>query len=199
MARVAPAARFTKSPAPAAQPGRLALIAFWDDDEALDRFRAESAFAARFAGGWQVRLQPLRAFGAWPGLPADTPRARRVDHEGPAVVLTLARTRMPKVVRFLRTSFPAEARVVDAPGLLWATAMARPPFFATCSLWESGEALSEYAYGSTEPTAHPDAIAVDRATPFHHESAFIRFRPYRSEGHLDGRNPLPEAAAASLT
>jgi hypothetical protein len=103
-----------------------------------------------------------------------------------------------RIPRFLRTSSKAEARVVGAPGVIWATALARPPFFATCSLWESTDALSEYAYGSTEPTAHPDAIAVDRATPFHHQSAFIRFRPYRSQGHLDGRNPLPAAAAAAL-
>jgi hypothetical protein len=35
-------------------------------------------------------------------------------------------------------------------------------------------------------------IATDRAKPFHHQSAFIRFRPYGSEGKLDGRNPLAE-------
>ena len=79
--------------------------------------------------------------------------------------------------------------VVDAPGLIWATAMARPPFVATCSLWESTDALSAYAYGGDDP-AHPDAIATDRAKPFHHRSAFIRFRPYASQGSLGGRNPL---------
>ena len=35
-------------------------------------------------------------------------------------------------------------------------------------------------------------MEVDRAKPFHHEMAFIRFRPYASTGHLGGRNPLPE-------
>ena len=74
---------------------------------------------------------------------------------------------------------------------IWATGMARPPFVGTCSLWASTEALSDYAYGPTDP-AHPDAIAADRARPFHHREAFIRFRPYASHGSLRGRNPLAE-------
>src|SRR5690242_8392774 len=48
--------------------GRLALLAFWDDDAAIDRFTAEHPLAERFAGGWSVRLTPLRHHGTWPGL-----------------------------------------------------------------------------------------------------------------------------------
>jgi len=98
-----------------------------------------------------------------------------------------------QLIRFLRTSNKAENSVVVAPGLTWATGLARPPsFVATCSLWQSTRALSTYAYGTREP-AHPDAIASGEAKPFHHEQAFIRFRPYASQGHLDGKNPLAEA------
>jgi hypothetical protein len=176
---------------PSVQPGRLALVAFWDDNEALDRFLADGPVARSLAAGWHVRLDPLRAFGSWPGLPDDLPRARKVEHDGPAAVVTLGRVRMTQLVRFLRTSNKAENRVLGAPGLIWATAMARPPFVATCSLWESTDALSAYAYGPSDP-AHPDAIAAGRAKPFHHQEAFIRFRPYRSEGRLEGRNPLAE-------
>ena len=53
------------------------------------------------------------------------------------------------------------------------------------------------AYGSGDP-AHQNAITTDRARPFHHESAFIRFRPYGSEGRLVGKNPLPENALAGI-
>jgi hypothetical protein len=171
---------------------RAALVAFWDDDDALGRFLDEHPLAARLAGGWHARLESLRAFGTWPGLPNDTPRSRRVDYGGPAVVLTLGRVRFTRALPFLRASARAEARVLDAPGLTWATGLGRPPFVATCSLWESSEALSAYAYGSHEP-AHPRAIALDRAKPFHHQEVFIRFRPYASQGHLEGRNPLGES------
>jgi hypothetical protein len=104
-------------------------------------------------------------------------------------VLTLGRLRLTQTVRFVRASGLAERRAVASAGLVWATGMARPPFVATCSLWESGDALSAYAYGTGE-TAHPGAIAAHAAKPFHHQSAFIRFRPYASEGSLAGRNPL---------
>ena len=51
----------------------------------------------------------------------------------------------------------------------------RPPFVATCSLWESTKALSTYAYGARD-RGHADAVEADRAKAFHHRSAFVRFR-----------------------
>ncbi len=104
-------------------------------------------------------------------------------------MLTLGRLRLTQLPRFLRTSAVAEGRAIEAPGMIWATGLARPPFVATCSLWESTKALSTYAYGRAEP-AHADAIAEQDTKDFHHETAFIRFRPYGSEGSLDGKNPL---------
>jgi len=175
--------------------GRVGLVAFWDDDPALDRFLHETPLAAELAEGWRVRLDPLRLWGSWPGIPDDLPRGRHVEHEGPAAVLTLGRLRLTQALRFFRTSARAEAGVLEAPGRIWSTALARPPFVATCSLWSSTEALTTYAYGRRDP-AHADAIAADRARPFHHRSAFVRFRPYASEGRLDGRNPLAETSLA---
>lgn len=182
---------------PSPQLGRVALFAFWDDDASLDLFLAEAPLAGALTGGWRVRLDPLRLWGSWPGVPDDLPRARTVEHEGPAAVLTLGRLRLSQAPRFFRTSGRAERRAVEAPGRIWSTAVARPPFVATCSLWSSTEALATYAYGRREP-AHADAVAADRAQPFHHRSAFIRFRPYASEGRLDGRNPLAETWPAAI-
>jgi hypothetical protein len=189
-ANVAVAAQLRMSSVTAPQFRRVALIAFWDDDDALDRFLDTHALGAALTGGWHARLEPLRAWGAWPGLPADTPSTRNVDTHGPAAVLTLGRLRSSQTVRFFRTSARAERAAREAPGLTWATALARPPFVATCSLWQSTQALSAYAFGRTP--AHPDAIAADKAKPFHHQSAFIRFRPYDSSGSLGGKNPLSE-------
>ena len=195
-ADVAIAATLGGSALPSPQPGRVALVAFWDDDRALERFLAGHALAERLAGGWRVRLEPLRAFGAWPGLPPETPRARAVTEDGPAAVLTLGRFRWSRAVSFFRESHRAEVAALEAPGLVWATGMARPPFVATCSLWETGQAAAEYAYGQAS-APHPHAIGADRAKPFHHQSAFIRFRPYGAEGGLDGHNPVPEQWAAA--
>jgi hypothetical protein len=178
--------------------GRVALIAFWDDDASLEGFLDGHPLAARLAGGWRVRLAPLRAHGSWPGLSDDVPAGRVTDYDGLSVVLTFGRLRLTQAARFLRASAQASGRAVEAPGMLWGTAFARPPFVATCSLWESTRALSTYAYGHVEP-AHADAIAQDRSKPFHHQSAFVRFRPYQSEGHLDGKNPLAQTWMASTS
>ncbi len=184
-------APLSRSVLPSPDLRRVGLVAFWDDDDDVDRFLGDSPLAAALAEGWRVRLTPLRLWGSWPGVPEDLPRSRHVEHEGPAAVLTLGRLRLPQAPRFFRTSARAEGRVVEAPGMIWATGMARPPFVATCSLWASTEALTTYAYGREHP-AHSAAIAADQARAFHHRSAFIRFRPYASEGRLDGRNPLAE-------
>lgn len=190
-ANVALAAPLRGAILPSPQLGRAGLIAFWDGDDALDHFLVDHPLAAKFASGWHVRLAPLRAYGTWPGLPGDTPTARNVDFEGPVAALTLGRPRASQLIRFLRTSAKAEASAVVAPGLTWATGLARPPsLVATCSLWESTRALSTFAYGHRDP-AHPDAIATGESKPFHHQQAFIRFRPYDSHGQLEGRNPLP--------
>jgi hypothetical protein len=175
---------------PSVQFGRVALVAFWDDDAALDRFVAEHPLAAKLASGWRLRLAPLRAYGSWPGLPESVPSQRNVDHEGPAAVVTMGRLMPSQAIRFLRASAKAEASVLNAPGLIWATGFARPPrFVATCSLWESTQALATYAYGQSDP-GHPDAIAAGEAKPFHSQQVFIRFRPYDRHGELDGKNPL---------
>jgi hypothetical protein len=172
---------------------RVAMIGFWDDDASIDRFLDGHPLAAKLAGGFRVRLEPLRAFGAWPGLPPETPTARAVESSGPLAALTLGRLRVSQLVRFLKTSARAEARVLEAPGLVWATGLARPPFVSTFSLWEDSRALSTYAFGRAEP-AHPEAITEGERKPFHKRQAFIRFRPYAADGHLDGRNPLAQDA-----
>jgi hypothetical protein len=172
---------------------RVGMIAFWEADEALEEFEQEHRLGRQLSAGWTARLEPLRAFGTWPGLPRDVSASRSTEYTGPAVVLTLARTRPSRVRSFLRTSKPAETAAMAAPGMIWGTALARPPFVATVSLWASVTALSQYAYGRDDGS-HPQAIRADRQRPFHKSSSFIRFRPYAVSGHLVGRNPLTDTA-----
>ncbi len=177
----------SRLPAPHAR--RAGMIAAWDDDAALERFLAEGTGAGRFAAGWHVRLQPLRVFGAWPEMPGLPERELPVDDEEPVAVLTLGWLRLTRVVPFLRAGAPAEDEVVAEPQLLAATGLARPPHLvSTFSLWRSAAAMRDYA--NRERGAHHAAVRSDRERPFHHRSAFIRFRPYLSQGTWEGRDPL---------
>lgn len=174
---------------------RVGLLAFWDDEEAVDAFVDTHAVGRRLAGGFHARLRPLRAYGAWPGLPPEVPHTRAVPHEGPVVVLTLGRLRLSQAVRFLRASRPAERAAVEHDGMVWGTAGVRLPFVATVSVWRDTKAAVAYAYGQRHPE-HSQAIGAQQRKDFHKQSAFIRFAPLRVEGALDGRNPLSSGEIA---
>ncbi|TJZ42806.1 spheroidene monooxygenase [Streptomyces piniterrae] len=192
--------------------GRAALIAAWEDDAALDRFLAEDPTARRLARGWHVRLQPLRVSGSWSPMPVDiAPAAALDDEDGPVAVLTLGRLRLRRAVPFLRANSRASGQAAADPSMVASIALARPPrFVATFSIWRSESAMSRYAYGTAQPrqrgvatrhesagNQHKQVIKQHQADPFHHEAAFVRFRPYASQGTLDGREPVAAAMAAA--
>ena len=175
-------------------PGRFGLIAAWEDDGALDDFlRSDHQLASKLVAGWHTRLEPLRVSGAWPAIPGLPERQLAVDDDEPVAVLTLGRPRLSRLRPFLRSAGPAEAEVVEAPGLLASIGLARPPrLVSTFSLWGSAAAMRDYSY--RDGGTHMAAVKADRERPFHHESAFIRFRPYASQGSWDGRDPLAVVA-----
>jgi hypothetical protein len=175
-------------------PGRFGLIAAWESDTALDDFlRSAHPIARRLVSGWHARLEPLRVSGAWPAIPGLPERQLAVADEEPVAVLTLGRPRLTRLRPFLRSAGPAEVEVAEAPGLLASIGLARPPrLVSTFSLWSSAAAMREYSYRADG--AHMAAVKADRERPFHHESAFIRFRPYASAGSWDGRDPLAAVA-----
>jgi hypothetical protein len=171
--------------------GRLGLIAAWDDDGAIDRFLADHPFGKQVAGGWHARLEPRRCFGAWAGMPELPKRELPMDDDEPAVALTLGRLRALRVRPFLKASKPAEREAVRNPAVaavIGLTRPARPRLVSTFSIWRSAGAMREYAFGKDGP--HQAAVRADRARPFQHEQAFVRFRPYASQGSWDGSDPL---------
>ncbi len=169
--------------------GPVGMIAAWESGEALDEFSRTHPVAHRLAGGWQVRLQPLRVSGAWAGMPGLPARALPVDDSEPVGILTLGRLRLLRTAAFRRSAAPAEAAALDSPALLAGTGLARPPrLVATFTLWRSAAAMRDFAYGQGLP--HQAAINADRARPFHHESAFVRLRPYASRGNWGDHDPL---------
>ena len=186
------AATFGTTPA-RPSPGRVGLIAFWQDEVALKQFESTSPLAAKLGGGLVVHARPLRIHGAWPGIGDDVTTKRNVEHQGPVLVLTLAKTKLSRFIPFFRASSPAEKAVVKAPGNVFTSAVLRLPFMASVSLWESDEAAMDYAY-SGHQAGHPEAIAAGRATSFHHQQAFIRFAIDEIRGSLGGRNSLPPNA-----
>jgi heme-degrading monooxygenase HmoA len=175
-------------PSPRLRP--MAMIAAWESDEAFEEFSNGHPLARQLAAGWQVRLQPLHVYGEWPGLRGLPEGEVKVGDEEPVAVLTLGRPRLHRLPAFFKASARAEAEAVANPNVFASIGLARPPrLVATFSLWRNVETMRAYARGRNDG-AHPAATKTDRANPFHHDSAFIRFRPYASQGSWDGRDPL---------
>ena len=171
------------APVPTLPPRGTILISSWDDDDALDRFLAENPI-----DGYHVRMRPTRIVGAWPDMPGLPAEEEPMEADEPATVLTLGRPRGRTFLRFVRTSRPAEKLARGHPGLVMGTAAARlPRFVATFSIWRSVKEMRDYALGRPDPS-HLNAIKANRETPFHHQDAFVRFRPYAEEGSWNGQS-----------
>ncbi len=174
---------------PSPQPGRVGMIAAWENDAGIDEFLAAHPTGETFAAGWEARMEPLRVSGAWPEMPGLPARPLPVDEAEPVAALTLGRPRLNRVVPFLRNAAAAEADAARDGAVIAASGLARlPQLVSTFTLWRSFAALREYAYG--KGGAHAAAVSTDRERPFHHASAFVRLRPYSSRGAWEGRDPL---------
>jgi heme-degrading monooxygenase HmoA len=179
---------------------RVALFSAWDSEPALDAFLAESPLASALSrDGWRARLQPTHLYGAWPRLDDIVAAETAMSDEEPAAVLTLGRLRLSQTARFLEASAAAERLALADPAMLRSTGMARPPaIVATFSLWSSTAAMRAYANGHAG-REHRDAVKAHAAHPFHHQSAFFRFRPYDSAGLWDGVDPLAAQATSATS
>jgi hypothetical protein len=178
------------------QVGTFALFAQWDDEQALDRFLTEHRLGRRLAAGWHVRMQYLRRFGAIAALGDLSRVAGEWSEEEPIVAVTLARVKLTQLLRFIRWGAPVEQLILDHPAVLFATGAHRPPrTMATFSIWRTVREMTEMVHGTSDVAhaeVHRTAMAEQHRKDFHHESAFMRFRPIAEYGTWQGRSLLPD-------
>jgi len=161
---------------------RIGAFAFWSHEDALDRFLEEHAAGSMLAGGWQMRMQPTRMVGSWPGLGTLAGHELPMDMDEPAAGLTLGQLRPSQLVRFLRASARAERDALSDGAMLASTGLARPPrMVATFSIWRSLAGLRDYI-GGAGADGHRRAVQSHMGEPFHRESAFVRMRPLSVSG-----------------
>ncbi|WP_229728786.1 spheroidene monooxygenase [Hymenobacter glacieicola] len=170
---------------------RYGLMAVWESAEAAACFFAEhplwQQYQQRTSEIWTAELAPLKSHGLWDGVnpfayPTQAPEATT----GPVAVLTRASIRLHKTPRFWRYVAPTSATVAHAPGVRAAIGLGELPVVrqATFSLWESAQAMQDYAYRSDK---HKQVIKLTRQENWYGEELFARFRVLRTEGTWDGR------------
>lgn len=182
--------------APVVSPDRmqarhLAVFAEWRDEAALASFLAEDPLGRALATGWHVRLEFLRRWGSVAELAHLPERTGRWRLDEPMVAVTLARTRLTELPRFISWGRPVERQVRDHPGVTLALAAMRPPrTVSTFSVWRSGREMTDMVMGrgtEADVRRHADAMRERERRDFHREFTTLRFRPLSEHGTWQGR------------
>lgn len=172
---------------------RWALLAVWEDREALDRFRAAHPLAGRWrheaTERWSATLTPRRSRGRWAGVDPFRPSDLVPETTGPVAVLTRATVRARRLRPFHAARGPVDAALHRAAGLVDAVGMGEWPVGqqATFSLWRDEAAVRQF---SGRDPAHAEVVRRTRAERWYREELFAAFTVEDHDGTWAGRDPL---------
>ncbi|GAA0324028.1 monooxygenase [Kineococcus aurantiacus] len=173
-----------------ADPLRWAALVAWDareDAEAFEGSRTARAWAGIARERVQFRLAPRSSRGRWSGRePFGADAGGAVA--GPVASLTRARLRPARAASFWRSVPPVAQELHTVPGLRCAIGIGEAPlgYQGTFSVWESTEALREFAHRGP---AHRDVMNRTPREGWYAEELFARFGVVDVRGTLDGRTP----------
>lgn len=166
--------------------GSLALFAFWDGEEHLERFLEAPPYRIFGLPHWHVRLRFYRRWGSYTGLDDAITHTELANPEGPIVAVTVARLKLTETFRFARWGRPVETQVRDHPGVTRATVAFRPfNTFSTFSIWRSERDMLGMVRGrqpDVDGTGHRDAMKERVRKDFHYEFTTMRFVPLSEHG-----------------
>ena len=173
-----------------ADPRHWALLAAWESTEAADAFEAGPicrAWSRLQSERLRVRLRPLASRGRWSGrAPFGDPAAAR--HDGPVAAVTRARIATTRTATFWRAVPPVSTDLHATRGLRLAIGIGEAPvgLQGTFSLWQSADALTEFAH---RRGPHLAAIRRTASERWYSEELFARFAVLSVEGTYAGRAP----------
>ncbi len=181
------------------------ILLVWDDIAALHSFFSSSWFATYTApcdAVFTAVQYPMRSRGAWGGINPFEPSNYPTTAPGaPPIraVITRATIRFAQLVRFWRSVPASSDAVTHAVGRLFSLGIGEAPLIqqATYSLWESDDAIQQFAYRGA---AHRKVISDTHRYNWYSEELFVRFVPVATIGSWPelpdltpwGITPFPE-------
>ena len=173
---------------------QLAMFAAWESHGAIDDFLGRTSLGRAIAAGWHVRMEFQRRWGHVSEFDGLAESVGEQDPEAPVIAVTLARMRLPQVLRFIRWGKPVEELVRDHPGATFAMAAMRlPRTVSTFSVWTSQREMIDMVRGRSNvprPERHVAAMAERERKDFHFEFTTLRFRPIAEYGSWEGRTRI---------
>jgi len=173
---------------------RYGLICTWESEKAANDFLHHSDLIKQYQQHtneiWTVAMLPLQSHGFWDGRQPFVPFFTASNNE-PVAVLTRASVNWLGLPNFIKYGANTSKALDNAHGLICSIGLGELPFIrqATFSIWESVEAMKEYAYKTPH---HQDVMRRTRAEKWYKEELFARFIPVSSEGTWNGIDPLGE-------
>jgi len=171
-----------------------ALLQTWESEEAARLFFEASNTIAHYrqraSEVWTIFLKNISAHGLWDGrnpfqAQEDLPSTELI------AVLTRATIKWHKIIPFWKYVPTSHQPLKENDGLIYTKGVGEVPIvqMATFSIWKNKESLNNFAYASPE---HRVAIQKTRELNWYKEELFARFKPYKSIGSWNGKNPLAE-------
>ncbi len=159
--------------------GRYAFLGVWQTKAQAEEFLKSSQFIRSYrkhAFRIQVYcLTSLSSYGSWNGAnPFEPHPGIRSSDTTHLAVLTRATIRPGRLRAFWQQVQPVREQLEHAPGLMTSIGMGEAPFIrqATFSVWESENAMKQFAYGTQE---HQTVIERARHERWYSEDLFARF------------------------
>ena len=135
----------------------------------------------------RVTMRPLSSRGEWSRRrPFGDPVAR--PYAGPVAAVTRARIKARRAVQFWRSVPPVSADLLRCDGLRLAVGIGEAPvgLQGTFSLWDSPEALTEFAH---RRSPHVAVVRRTAELGWYAEELFARFAVLDVDGTFAGRAP----------
>ena len=163
--------RFTPSDADPLRWGILIVIEE-DQVDAFDKSSVVTKWRKNSRSEFRALLSPISSHGQWSKKEPFSVSTKASD--GAIVAITRARISFLGNFRFWKAVPPVTTSLHNSPGLISAIGIGEAPIGlqGTFSLWESGQALRNFAY---KGEAHTQVIADTKKYQWYSEELFARF------------------------
>jgi len=161
---------------------RWGLIAQVHDIDAFDQSFVVKQWRKNCTDEFRAVLEPISSHGQWAKQEPFVASVK--DWTGPVAAITRARIKWHQNLRFWSSVPPVTMSLKSAPGLISAIGIGEAPIGlqGTFSLWESGEAIKNFAY---KGAAHQKAIADTSTYNWYSEELFSRFAVREIRGSIN--------------
>ena len=167
-----------------ADPTRWGCLVVISQNElaALDNSPTIQAWRTKSVSEFRVVLDPIASTGMWSKQKPFQPSVP-TNFEGQVVAITRARIKASQTMRFFKSVPPVTASLHSSPGLISTIGIGEAPLGlqGTFSLWESMQAIKDFAY---KGAAHQKAIAQTAEFDWYAEELFARFAVREIRGKI---------------